>query len=142
MTKPRETHLLRRLAGGVALSCCAALAVACSPIRGYCEAAAECDDFEARLLDPVGEDNDSADVCVAQNEGVLRALRANEEDVCREQADIWEAYMACVAETFGKDEKDACDGFVFSADNPCDDELDDFFKIVREAGDDCSPLER
>lgn len=117
----------------------------CSPARGFCAAQAECDAFEAQFpfgFDRVGEDNDSENVCVAEQEGTLRTLRANEEDVCRAQADALERYMACVANVYFEDEKDACDGLVFSNDNPCDDELDDLFDAINDAEDDCSPNER
>lgn len=112
---------------------------ACNPIRGYCEAAAECDDFEAVLLDPVGESNDSVNVCVAQTEGSQRALRANEEPGCFEEADARDAYFACVADTFARDESDACDGFILSDDrNPCFSELDDAIDAANDNDDDCS----
>lgn len=123
----------------------AALAVAgCSPARGYCAAQAECDSEQARFVgvDRVGEDNDSEDVCVAEQEGTLRALRANEEDVCHEQADALETYMACVAQTFAEDEKDACDALVFGNSNPCEDELRDLIDATSDSGDDCSANER
>jgi hypothetical protein len=116
-----------------------------NPARGFCEAAAECDDLEARFpfgLDVVGEDNDSVDVCTVEQTGNLRALRANEERVCFELADAQERYMACVAEVYYRDPRDACDGLVRFNNNPCDDELDDFFDALRDADDDCSPNER
>jgi hypothetical protein len=121
-----------------------AVTAACSPVGGYCEAAAECDDREAQFLglDPVGESNDSVNVCVAQSEGVIRTLRANEEEGCQEEADALLAYYACVADTFRADPRDACDGLVFDPDrNPCFDELDDFFDSAGDNGDDCSPNE-
>jgi hypothetical protein len=122
----------------------AALAVtaACSPVRGFCEAAAECDDREAGLLDFVGESNDSVNVCIANEEGTLRVLRANEEEGCQEEADARLAYFACVADAYRADPGDACDGFVLSDDrNPCFSELDDFFDAAADNGDDCSPNE-
>lgn len=116
-----------------------AVASACSPVRGYCEAAAECDDFEAFLLDPVGESNDSDEVCVAQTEGLLRALRANEEEGCFEEARLREQYFACVADTYYRDRGDACDGFILDQDrNPCFGELDDLIDQSQDNGDDCS----
>lgn len=113
---------------------------ACSPVAGYCEAAAECDDREALFLglDPVGESNDSVNVCIAQSEGTLRTLRANEEEGCQEEADALLAYYACVADTYRADPGDACDGLVFDEDrNPCFSELDDFFDAAGDNGDDC-----
>lgn len=108
----------------------------CSPIRGYCAAAADCSDFEAILLDPVGESNDSIEVCVVNSEGLLRALRANEEDGCFQEAAATELYFACVADTFAKDEKDACDGFVFDDQrNPCFSELDDVIDLRSDNSD-------
>jgi hypothetical protein len=115
-----------------------AVTAACSPIRTYCEAAAECDDLEARLLDPVGESNDSVNVCVADQEGAVRVLRANEEEGCQEQADALLAYYACVADAYVQDPGDACDGFIFSSDrNPCFSELDDVLDAAGDNGDDC-----
>ncbi len=114
-------------------------AAACNPVAGFCAAAAECDDFEAILLDSVGESNDSDEVCTAGNEGLLRTLRANEEEGCHEEAAATEAYFACVADTFALDEKDACDGFVISEDkNPCFAELDDVIDLRSDNGDSCS----
>lgn len=133
---------LPALALGAALGCT-------SPSRGYCAAAAECDEREA-VLDPVGEDNDSLEVCVANQDGFLRTLRANEEQRCQDAANAWEAYMACVAQVYAEDEGDACDGFRGgvlngllgnSSDNPCEDELTDFGEIAQDLGDDCSPNE-
>jgi hypothetical protein len=113
--------------------------VGCSAVAGYCAAAAECDDLEAFLFDPVGESNDSDAVCVADNEGALRALRANEEDGCFEEAAATEKYFACVADAFARDEGDACDGFLFDDDrNPCFAELDDILDLRDDNGDDCS----
>lgn len=129
-------------AGPFALLVAAAVITACSPIAGYCQAAAECDDFEAILLDPVGESNDSVNVCIAATEGSQRALRANEEEGCYEEANLREAYFACVADVFAKDRDDACDGFVLNADrNPCFDELDDATDQAGDNGDDCSANE-
>lgn len=117
----------------------ASLTVGCSPVRGYCAAAAECDDFEAILLDEVGESNDSDEVCVVNNEGLLRALRANEEEACFEEAAATEAYFACVADTFARDENDACDGFTFDNNrNPCSDERDDMLELRSDNGNKCS----
>lgn len=125
------------LALGAALGCT-------SPSRGYCAAAAECDDgegpFAVSILDPVGEDNDSLEVCVANQDGFLRTLRANEEERCQDAASAWETYMACVAQVYAEDEDDACDGFRVQ-DNPCEDELTDFGEIFQDLGDDCSPNE-
>lgn len=120
----------------------ASILAGCSPVGGYCAAAAECDDFEAILLDEVGESNDSDEVCVANNEGLLRTLRANEEDGCFEEAAATERWFACVADTYGRDEGDACDGFTFNDDrNPCFDELDDMLDLRADNGDNCSPGE-
>lgn len=122
-----------------------AIAPACSPVRGYCEASAECDDREAGPpfgRDFVGESNDSVGVCIADEEGTIRVLRANEEDGCQEEADARLAYFACVADTYGGDPGDACDALVFNADrNPCFNELDDFFDAAVDNGNDCSPNE-
>ena len=125
-------------------SACVAACVlpACSPVRGFCSAAAECDDLEAGFFDFVGESNDSDEVCVAQNEGLLRALRANEEEDCFEEARLQEEWMACVADTFANDPDDACDGFVVDQDrNPCFGELDDLDDQRADNDNDCNANE-
>jgi hypothetical protein len=99
-----------------------------SPSRGFCQAAGECDDDNASVFlggfDIVGPSDDSIEVCVAQQDGFLRQLRANEEKACHEAAD-------------------ACDGLRSPAfnSNPCDDELDDFQDALRDADGDCSANE-
>lgn len=124
-------------------------AAGCTPARTYCEAQAECDDLQARPplgLDLVGADNDSVDVCVANVDGTLATLRANEEAICQEAAQAYEIYMACVARVFTDEPGDACDALSLplpfgGRSNPCDDELDDYFDALGDAGDDCSPNE-
>jgi hypothetical protein len=119
----------------------AAQVAGCSPVNGYCAAAGECDSNGNLLVfDPVGDDDDSVNVCIAQTEGQLRALRANEEEECHKLADALEVYYACVARVFAEDADDACDGFeLLNNDNPCDDELDDVNDAQNDVdGDECS----
>lgn len=125
-----------------------AVTAACSPVGGFCEAAGECDDRDAQIfplgVDFVGESNDSINVCVAESEGRIRTLRANEEDGCQEEADAQLAYYACVADTYRADPGDACDALVNDPDrNPCAGELDDYFDALSDniASGDCSQNE-
>lgn len=63
---------------------------------------------------------DSTSVCVAEFDGQIAALRANEEDDCQKLADATVALAACKSGL-------KCDDF-FEADlgGECDDQLDDF----------------
>ena len=117
---------------------------ACDPVPTYCNAMADCDNFEAQFplgLDQVGQDNDSVNVCVADNQGLLRQLRANEEKICAQQADHYQIYMACAADAYSKDPSDDCNVLEFGNNNPCHDELSDFLNDLQDAGDNCSPSE-
>ena len=145
----KRTSLFLPLAGGpgAALGAFAG----CSNARGFCAAAGECDEEIASLFlggnDSVGSSNDSVEVCVAQQDGYLRSLRANEEAECSEAAEAWDAYMGCVATVFGQEGVDeACDALAnpLVVDNhPCDAELDDYQDAMRDAdnGQDCSQNE-
>jgi hypothetical protein len=137
----------------LAVSVAAALGLGgCSNARGFCAAAGECDRETASVFlggnDTVGSSNDSVDVCVAQEEGYLRALRANEEKACSQAADAWDAYMACVAQAYADDGADgACDALsnpVLIDNHPCDGELNDYGDALRDAnnGGDCSATEK
>lgn len=142
----KRTSFLPPLAAGLLLAL-AALA-GCSNARGFCAAAGECDDEVASLFlggnDSVGSSDDSIEVCVAQQDGYLRSLRANEEPECSEAAAAWDAYMACVATVFANEGTDeACEALAnpLVVDNhPCDGELDDYQDAMRDAdgGGDCS----
>lgn len=144
-----RTSFLLPLAGGL-LGALVALS-GCSNARGFCAAAGECDDEVASLFlggnDSVGSSDDSIEVCVAQQDGYLRALRANEEPACSEAAVAWDAYMACVTRVFADEGVDeACDALAnpLVVDNhPCDGELDDYQDALRDAdnGGDCSASE-
>jgi hypothetical protein len=121
--------------------------VACSPVPGYCAAAAECDDAEASFLlggfDIVGEDNDSENVCVADVEGGLNVLRANEEEVCARHADAAEVYFACVSREYAADREKACELLIVDESNPCEDEARELLDVQREEDDDeCTEDER
>ncbi len=105
------------------------LVVGCSATRGFCEASADCDDFQffGVETDAAGDSDDDIAVCTANQDASLRALRANEEDECHAAADALDAYFACVANEFAGGQ-DGCD----AVGKECDDELDD----VREANED------
>lgn len=143
----RCTTCFLPLAAGLVLALMAL--VGCSNARGFCAAAGECDEEIAALggFDSVGSSDDSIEVCVAQQDGYLRHLRANEEQECAEAAMAWDAYMACVATVYANEGVDeACDALsnplVVDA-HPCDGELDDYFDALRDAdnGEDCSASE-
>lgn len=138
---------LRALAAGLPLAL--VVLVGCSNARGFCAAAGECDAEVAALggFDSVGSSDDSIEVCVASQDGYLRALRANEEPECAEAAAAWDTYMACVATVYANEGTDeACDALTnpLLVDNhPCDGELDDYFDALGDAdnGEDCSASE-
>ena len=143
------TTLLQLLVAGLLLALTAL--AGCSTARGYCAAAGECDSETAAAFfggyDSVGSSNDSVEVCVAQEDGYLRALRANEEPDCSEAAAAWDAYMGCVSQVFAEDGVDkACDALsnpMVVDNHPCDGELDDYQDALRHAsnGQDCSENE-
>lgn len=142
----KRTTLLPLAAGlGAALVALAG----CSNAGGFCAAAGECDDELVALqgLDRVGSSDDSIEVCVADQVGYLRALRANEEPECAEMAAAWDAYMGCVATVFAQEGVDeACDALsspLLVDNHPCDSELDDYYDAQRDAdnGQDCSSSE-
>jgi hypothetical protein len=123
--------LVSALAGG--------LASACSPARGYCEAHADCErEFIGIVIpDAAGDADDSVGVCVVEQEGRVRALRANEEKECQEAADKLEIYMACIGAEFSNN-PDGCEVI----EDDCDDELDDLNDALREIdGNECSSNE-
>jgi hypothetical protein len=125
----------------VLIGVCAVTPACFSPARGFCAAAAECDEDSVSIpfgFDAVGESDDSIEVCVQDNEGFVRALRANEEPECLDAANAWDRYMACVSQQFAEGED--CDPFRNPAlgENPCDAELDDFADALNEANGDCS----
>ena len=84
---------------------------------------------------------------MAQQDGFLRSLRANEEPECAEAATAWDAYMACVARVFADEGVgEACEALAnpMVVDNhQCDGELDDYQDALRDAdnGGDCSASE-
>jgi len=116
----------------------------CSATGTYCQAQADCDDFGAAFplgLDVVGESDDSISVCVADTDGLISELRANEESQCQDVADKLQIYIACAADTYSKNQDDACEPFKLGNDQPCHDELRDFTEAQQDAGDRCSPDE-
>jgi hypothetical protein len=125
----------------LSLLCAAAALSGCSVTNGFCAAAADCSKFEVQFplgLDEVGDDDDSQDVCVAQEQGFLDELRANQETACHELADSWEKFMACAADAYGQDTGDACRVMSRGSDNPCHGELNNFFEDAQNIGDKCS----
>lgn len=145
----KRTSLLLPLAAGLLVAPSALLG--CSNARGFCAAAGECDDEVASLFlggnDSVGSSDDSIEVCIAQQDGYLRSLRANEEKECSEAAAAWDAYMGCVATVFADEGVDeACEALanpMVINNHPCDGELDDYWDAIRDAdnGGDCSASE-
>ncbi len=112
---------------------------ACSPARGFCEAHADCsrDFFGIEIPDEAGSAPDSVEVCVVNQEGRVRALRANEEEECHRAADALEIFMACVGDAFGR-EGDGCDAL----EDNCEDERDDFQDALQElSGNECTQNE-
>ena len=117
---------------------------ACSPVGSYCQAQADCDEG-GLTIDAVGNGDDSVGVCVAQTNGTLRTLRANKEGVCADEADALEKYMACAADVYGKNRRDACEPFrlhvfgISNGNNPCDNELGDLINAQQADGGRCGP---
>ncbi len=129
----RAPHLLAVLGALALLTSCT------SPARGFCEASADCERefLGVTIPDSAGDADDSVAVCTVQQEGQLRALRANEEDECQEAANAFEIYMACITTEFQKD-GDGCDVF----EDECEDELDDLNDALRDIdGNECSSSE-
>jgi hypothetical protein len=123
--------LVPALAGG--------LATGCSPARGFCEAHADCDrEFLGIVIpDAAGDADDSLAVCTLEQEGRIRALRANEEAECQEAAEKMEVYMACIGAAFGEN-PDGCDVL----EDDCGDELDDMNDALADIdGNECSSSE-
>lgn len=109
---------------------------ACSPARGFCEANADCrrEILGVEIPDSAGSADDSIAVCTANQEGQVRALRANEELECRAAADAIEAFQACIGAAFA-DNTDGCEVL----DEDCDDERDDMNDALEDIdGDECS----
>lgn len=128
----RITHLLSGLA-------VLGLVQACSASRGFCEAHADCERefFGVVIPDQSGDADDSVNVCVANQDGFVRALRANEEEECQVAADAYEVYMACIASEFARDD-DGCDVL----EDECEDELDDLNDALSDIdGNECSSSE-
>lgn len=106
-----------------------------SPARGYCEAAAACDEPGA-VFDAVGESDDSVDVCTAEAEGSLAVLRANDEPECADAADALEAFYACVRDKHAEGEE--CAGLRGGNDNECLDDLSEVDESLDGMGSACT----
>ena len=121
-----------RSLGAAIIAACGLLISACSDLPArYCALGLECDDLFA-LYDPVpGTSEDSADVCTVNQETLLRALRANREDICHDMADAWEQWLLCVVE------EDTCDSFKI-LEPDCKDDRRKFDELAREAGNRCN----
>ena len=114
-----------------------------SAARGYCDANADCEReipvIGVPIPDEAGNEADSVDVCIAKQDGFLRSLRANEEEVCHKVADAYEVYMACIGAAFA-DEEDGCE--VLFDDTPCEDEFDDYADEIADIkNNECSASE-
>ncbi|MBM4282026.1 MAG: hypothetical protein FJ137_15125 [Deltaproteobacteria bacterium] len=135
-----------------ALSLCllVALTAACSPSRGYCAAASDCDReiLGVPIPDAAGNDDDSAAVCAVNVDTEIAALRANEEKECQALAAALERFYACVANEFAQ-KSDGCDALFGGSDigqnetdGPCDNEFDDVQDARADInGDECSSQE-
>lgn len=113
----------------------------CSATRGYCEAAADCDDAFAEIfgqaIDDAGDSDDDVAVCTASQDGQTAALRANEEEECQAAASARDAYFSCVASEFAGGE-DGCD----AVREACDNEFDDLQEALQDInGDECTSSE-
>lgn len=98
----------------------------------YCDLGAECDEGVSGVIyDPVlGNSDDSAAVCAANQAAFLNALRANSEEVCHEAATAYEAWMACALE-------EGCDSF--RIDEPeCKDEREKYAELIDDADNRCN----
>jgi hypothetical protein len=134
----------------LALSCAATLVVGCTSSRGYCDAAADCEReiIGVEIPDDAGNDDDSAAVCAVRQDGILAALRANEEPECSVLADALDRFHACVAAEYAR-QGDGCDALFggnepqfTEADGPCDDEFDNVVDARDDiSGDECSSQE-
>jgi hypothetical protein len=113
-----------------------AAGVGCTaPARGFCEAAAACDEDQTPH-DRVGESDDSTDVCTADAEGALAVLRANDEPACRDLADAYEAWFWCVHEK--NLEGAPCAGLRAGDDNECKSERKEIDELESEIGRACT----
>jgi hypothetical protein len=108
------------------------LLTGCNPtVQAYCDLAADCDDFEGLLLDPIqGESDDNAAVCAVNQQTLLDALRANRESVCAELAVAYELWYQCAVE-------EGCAAFKLT-ENECNNELEDIRDLQDEAGNRCN----
>jgi hypothetical protein len=106
-----------------------------SNVSAFCNAAAECD--EARAIDDhVGSSNDSIDVCIAEEQGIVRALRQNVEEECLKAADAREEWHACAAALYANGQE--CAAFQQDkSDNECREHIDDYEDAIRNARGDC-----
>jgi hypothetical protein len=105
-----------------------------SAAEGFCEAARLCDDPDADL-DPVGESDDSPNVCVKTQEGRLQVLRANEEAECKAEADALETYFRCVSAKAAEGEE--CAGLRSGSNNECQQELTALADAQQESDNKC-----
>lgn len=110
--------------------------IGCSSSRGFCEAHADCErEFIGIVIpDQAGNEPDDVAVCMANNDGFVASLRANEEPECQEVAEKYEIYMACIGNEFANND-DGCEVL----DEDCDDELDDYQDALNDVdGNECS----
>jgi hypothetical protein len=108
-----------------ALLCALATTAGCSLSAQYCETAAECD----VPTDPVGNSDDSAAVCTAENETRLEKYRANSEEICHEVAEAWEKFMQCAIE-------EGCQAWEIG-ESECKDEIGDYLELLGDADNRC-----
>ncbi|MBM4282025.1 MAG: hypothetical protein FJ137_15120 [Deltaproteobacteria bacterium] len=121
MRRPNHSRL-----AFVAVAVATLVVVGCSGGRAYCSKEAQCLAEE----EDVELESDSVGVCVAQYDGNIAALRANEEPECQVLADAIVAADACRASL-------DCNDFFDAADyqDACEDELDDLQDALNDVDD-------
>jgi hypothetical protein len=106
---------------------------ACTPARSYCQKQAQCLDEEQ----DVQLESDSVNVCIAEYDGQIATLNANEEPECRILAQAILDFDACRASLDCNDFFD--DNDIEDACGDQRDALNDAFEDVN--GDECLPQE-
>ncbi len=116
------------------LTCGALWLAACSTSgQSYCQLAAECDEdlpFFGIPIDGVGNSDDSVAVCAADTDGYLGSLRQNQEQVCHDLANAYDAWIACIAA-----EDADCDAWY---DDECEREREDIQELRDDADNRCN----
>lgn len=131
MRHPVSSFFVRLVAVGVALAPLS-VGVGCTAEQ-VCTREAQCLAEE----EDVDLESDSTNVCVAEYNGRIGALRANEEPECHALADALVAFDVCRASLDCNDYFDDAD-----VEDACEDQFDDLKKAFDDVnGDECSALE-